>query len=127
MVSLRARLLAAVLVLAAAALVLVGAVTYFEQRSFPLRRIHQQARSAPPAIAGALASQGIGPALGDRDHDHRDAPGGGPDVRLQLGTYGERRDASGRTVGSPIVFNYGQDVTADPELPAHIPLGRPFD
>jgi hypothetical protein len=36
MVSLRARLLAAVLILSAAGLLLVGAVTYFEQRSFQL-------------------------------------------------------------------------------------------
>jgi two-component system OmpR family sensor kinase len=127
MASLRARLLAAVLVLSAAGLLLLGAVTYFEQRSFQLKRIDQQARSAPPAVAGALASEGIGPALGDPDHDHRGAPpGGGPNLRLQVGTYGERRDASGKTVGAPIVFNYGQNVTADPKLPAKIPIGRPF-
>jgi two-component system OmpR family sensor kinase len=127
MVSLRSRLLAAVLVLSAAGLLLLGAVTYFQQRSFQLTRIDQQARSAPPAVAGALASQGIGPALGDRDHDHTGAPpGGGPNLRLPLGTYGERRDASGKTVGVPIVFNYGQKVTADPKLPAKIPIGHPF-
>src|SRR4051794_523740 len=127
MVSLRSRLLAAVLVLSAVGLLLLGAVTYVEQRSFQLTRIDQQARAAPPAVAGALASQGIGPALGDPDHDHpATPPGGGPNIRLPLGTYGERRDPSGRTVGAPIVFNYGQTVTADPELPAKIPTGRPF-
>src|SRR3954468_11933320 len=127
MASLRARLLAAVLVLTALGLLLLGAITYAEQRSFLLKRIDQQARAAPPAVAGALASEGIGPALGDPDHDDHDrAPGGGPQLQLQVGTYGERRDASGKTVGSPVVFNYGQDVTADPELPARIPTGRPF-
>src|SRR3954471_15646762 len=127
MASLRARLLASVLVLSAVGLLLLGAVTYFEQRSFQLKRIDQQARSAPPAVAAALSNTGFGPALGDPDDDHRGGPpGGGPDVRLQLGTYGERRDASGKTVGSPVVFNYGQNVTADPELPAKIPIGRPF-
>jgi two-component system OmpR family sensor kinase len=126
MASLRARLLAAVLVLSAVGLLVLGAITYAEQRSFQLTRIDQQARAAPPAVAGALASQGIGPALGDPDHDHGGPSGGGPDVRLPLGTYGERRDASGRTIGAPIVFNYGQNVTADPKLPAKIPTGRPF-
>src|SRR3954467_5690519 len=142
MASLRARLLASVLVLSAVGLLVVGAVTYFEQRSFQLQRIDQQARSAPPAVAGALASQGIGPAAGDPDHDHGDRPaGGGPSPpppagagggggarapRLPVGTYGERRDSSGKTVGSPIVFNYGQSVTADPELPAKVPVGRAF-
>src|SRR4051795_552856 len=127
MASLRARLLASVLVLSAVGLLLLGAVTYFEQRSFQLKRIDQQARSAPPAVAAALSNRGFAPALGDPDDDHRGGPpGGGPDVRLQLGTYGERRDASGKTVGSPVVFNYGQEGTADPELSARIPIGRPF-
>src|SRR3954467_5715211 len=127
MVSLRARLLAAVLILSAAGLLLLGAVTYFEQRSFQLKRIDQQARSAPPAVAAALSNRGFGPALGDPDDDPRGGPpGGGPDVRLQLGTYGERRDAAGRTIGSPVVFGYGQDVPADPALPAKIAIGRPF-
>src|SRR4051795_4472078 len=127
MASLRARLLASVLVLSAVGLLLLGAVTYFEQRSFQLKRIDQQARSAPPAVAAALSNRGFAPALGDPDDDHRGGPpGGGPDVRLQLGTYGERRDASGKTVGSPVVFNYGQEGTADPELSAKIPTGRPF-
>src|SRR3954452_16609264 len=119
MVSLRSRLLAAVLVLSAVGLLLLGAVTYVEQRSFQLTRIDQQARAAPPAVAGALASQGIGPALGDPDPDHdhpATPPGGGPNIRLPLGTYGECRDPSGKTVGAPIVFNYGQNVTADPKL-----------
>jgi two-component system, OmpR family, sensor kinase len=129
MVSLRGRLLAAVLVLSAAGLLLLGAVTYVEQRSFQLQRIDQQARAAPPAVAGALANEGIGPAVPDRDR-HRDhggrPPGAGPNSSLPLGTYGERRDASGKTIGRPIVFNYGQDVTADPKLPKDPPIGRAF-
>jgi len=83
MVSLRARLLAAVLVLGAVGLLLLGAVTYAEQRSFLLDRVDQQARSAPPAVAGALSGDGSGPAGGDRDHDHG---GPGPNLRLPSGT-----------------------------------------
>jgi two-component system, OmpR family, sensor kinase len=127
MASLRARLLAAVLVLAAIGLILVGAITYAEQRSFLLDRIDSSVRAAPPAVAGALAGEGIGPAAGGRDHD-RDRrggpPGGGPSGRLPVGTYGERRDASGRIVGSPVLFSYGQAITADPKLPKQIPTGR---
>src|SRR6478672_2796442 len=125
MASLRARLLAAVLVLGAIGLLLLGAVTYAEQRSFLLDRVDQQARSAPPAIAGALSGDGSGPAAGDRDHDHGGGPGG-PDLRLPSGTYGEERNAAGKTVGSPIVFGYSQGVTADPRLPKDIPIGKPI-
>jgi two-component system, OmpR family, sensor kinase len=127
MASLRARLLAAVLVLSAVGLLLLGAVTYAEQRSFLLDRVDQQARSAPPAIAGALhnGGGGFGPAAGDRDRDHGGGPPG-PDLRLPSGTYGEQRNAAGKTVGSAIVFGYDQGVTADPELPKDIPLNKPF-
>ena len=63
MASLRARLLAAVLVLAAMALLLMGAVTYAEQRSFLLDQVDARARAAPPAMAKALADAGVGPSL----------------------------------------------------------------
>jgi two-component system, OmpR family, sensor kinase len=126
MASLRARLLAAVLVLSAVGLLLLGAITYAEQRSFLLDRVDQQARAAPPAVAGALSGGGgFGPAAGDRDHDRGGGPGG-PDLRLPSGTYGEERNAAGKTVGSPIVFGYTEGVTADPELPKNIPLNKPF-
>jgi two-component system, OmpR family, sensor kinase len=124
MASLRARLLGAVLVLSAAALLLVGAIVYAEQRSFLLDRVDQQARSAPGAVAFALhGDQGFGRI--DPDHDRHDRPPG-PDRNLPFGTYGEERDAAGKVVGSPIVFNYGQNVTADPDLPARVPIGKPF-
>ena len=51
--SLRARLLAAVLILSAVGLLLLAAITYAEQRSFLLDRVDQQARSAPPAVVAA--------------------------------------------------------------------------
>src|SRR5215211_7630828 len=127
MASLRARLLAAVLVLSAVGLLLVGAITYAEQRSFLLDRVDQQARAAPPAVRGALSGdRGFGPAGRDRDHD-RDrggGPPGGPSFGVAPGTYGERRDASGKTIGSPIVFGYDQNVTVDPKLPKDIPTNR---
>ncbi|MEA2229921.1 MAG: two-component system, OmpR family, sensor kinase, partial [Solirubrobacteraceae bacterium] len=69
MVSLRARLLAALLALTAAGVLLLGGITFAEQRSFLVDRIDQQVRSAPGAVARALADQGVGPSLNDRDHD----------------------------------------------------------
>jgi two-component system OmpR family sensor kinase len=131
MASLRARLLAAVLVLAAAGLLLVGAIVYAEQRSFLYQRIDDQARSAPPAAAHALAEQGIGPAIdpdhdrGDR-HDRRGSPPDGGPRALPQGTFAERLDAGGRRIGQPIVFSFGQDETADPALPQTMPAGRLF-
>src|SRR3954468_11089859 len=124
MASLRARLLAAVLVLTAVGLLLVGAIVYAEQRSFLVQRVDQQLRSAPGPVAFALhEDRGFGRV--DPDHDHH---GGPPDAdrNLPFGTYGEERTAAGKVVGSPIVFRYGQNGPADPALPAKISVGKPF-
>ena len=129
MASLRARLVAAVLVLSAAGLLLLGAITYAEQRSFLLDRVDQQVTAAPPAAARALAGVGIGPSVPDRDHDHGSGPGGDPppggdqDRLLPPGTYVERRNAAGQVIGSR-TMDYGQTGTTDPNLPANIPTGR---
>jgi two-component system OmpR family sensor kinase len=126
MVSLRARLVAALLALAAVGLIVLAAVTYAEQRSFQYDRIDQQLRSAPPAMAHELGDRGIGPA------DHREPPlragGGGPrrseaPTGLPPGTYGQRRDASGKVLGH-VVITYGQPLNAKPNLPRSIPIGR---
>src|SRR3954451_22707734 len=126
MASLRVRLLAAVLALSAAGMLLLGAITYAEQRSFQLQRIDDAARSAPPAAPRALADAGVGPALDDHDHD-RGGPGGAPPGRgqhlLPQGTYVERRNAAGKSLGHN-VSAYGQDVTANPALPAQMPVDR---
>src|SRR4051812_48525436 len=131
MASLRARLLAAVLVIAALGMLLLGGITYAEQRSFQYQRIDDAARAAPPAAAHALADQGIGPAIDD--HDRRGngggpdgpPPGGAPSRVLPQGTYLERLDAAGRSLGHGVAA-YGEDVTANPDLPAHVPDGRLF-
>jgi two-component system, OmpR family, sensor kinase len=123
MASLRTRLLAAVLAIAAAGLLLLGGITYFGQRSFLLDRLDDQIAHAPPAAADALGTggarppQGGGPPPGGR--------GAGPGSGLPPGTYVEHRDADGDVVDSQ-VFDYGQDITADPALPADIPLRRTF-
>jgi two-component system OmpR family sensor kinase len=42
-----------------------------------------------------------------------------------VGTYGELRTADGTVIGSH-VFDYDEQITADPKLPRQVPLGRVF-
>jgi two-component system OmpR family sensor kinase len=126
-VSLRARLISGLLVLAAVGLLLLGGITYFEQRAFLLERVDQQLTSAVPAVAHALDDTGGGiPGMGFAP---RFGPGrrGGPgraEVSLPPGTYGERRDAEGDVIGSPVVLSYGRQDPPVPDLPPEIEPGR---
>jgi two-component system, OmpR family, sensor kinase len=120
MASLRARLLAALLALTAAGLLVAGGITYVGQRSFQLDQLDDQLRVAPPAAAGALGAGGDGP-FGPRRERGGPPPGSG----LPPGTYAERRDADGNLEAST-VFDYEQDISADPALPDEIPLRRAF-
>jgi two-component system, OmpR family, sensor kinase len=125
MASLRARLLAAVLALTACGLLLVGGITYAEQRSFLYDRIDQQVTAAIPPVARELDQLRGGPGGGYDDHDdHR--PGGGPNLGIPAGTYGQKRDADGNVLaGTGKVFTpLNQTVTAKPALPAELPVGR---
>jgi len=129
-VSLRARLIAGLLVLAAAGLIVLAAVTYAEQRSFLFQRADDQVRAAQPIVDRSLDQSGAnvagsgqvqpearGPGFGG-------GPGGGPGppprVDLPPGTFGQRRDASGKVVGNT-VLSYS---LATPKLPAKMPVGK---
>src|SRR5436190_5735512 len=59
--SLRTRLIAALIALAAAGLITLAAVTYAEQRSFLLDRVDQQAHDAQRAVNFELIGPGVGP------------------------------------------------------------------
>jgi two-component system OmpR family sensor kinase len=114
--SLRARLIAGLLVLATAGLVALAAITYAEQRSFLFDQTDGQARAAVEPVDHALGGQ------------HRDdlAPSGergGRDFGLPAGVYGERRTPSGRVLASR-VLDFRGVVTARPSLPAHMRLGE---
>jgi len=137
MSSLRARLLAGVLLLSAAGLVLLGVVTYAEQRSFLLGRVSQEAEAALPALSQQLDNEGFRPLTNPQlPGDENDGgqgfggnPGGGrvPAVNLPPGTFGQRREASGTVLHSVLIkYSSSEPVRAAPDLPAKIPLGHPF-
>jgi two-component system OmpR family sensor kinase len=143
MASLRSRVLASVLLLAAAGLVLLAAVTYAEQRSFLQGRVDQEVRGAVLPLSFQLDRLGLrpggipangtsnepsagGPAV-DRGRGPGRGPGGGPNLNLPPGTYGQRRDASGKPIGNAeIKYSESEAVPPAPKLPANVPLGRLF-
>jgi two-component system, OmpR family, sensor kinase len=130
MASLRARVLVSVLVLAAAGMVALGAVTYAEQSSFLESRADQQARAAVGALSQALDNAGFRPGGAGT----QGAPGGGlgpqgdpehrqPQVSLPPGTYGQRRAASGIVLGSrQFKYSSSEALPAAPKIPAKLPL-----
>ncbi|HEY2141563.1 MAG TPA: HAMP domain-containing sensor histidine kinase [Solirubrobacteraceae bacterium] len=150
MTSLRARVLASVLVLSAAGLVLLAVVTYAEQRSFLQERVDQEVRGAGPAVSIALDGQkfrqsGNGQAVNGRPPldgggagarrtgtngaeraGGGDGPRGGPNLNLPPGTYGQRLDASGKVLGHGLLITYGQTTPPTPKIPAHVPVGKLF-
>jgi two-component system OmpR family sensor kinase len=133
LVSLRARLIAGLLALAAVGLLVLAGVTYAEQRRFLFDRVDQQARAAPFAVAVALSGGGFGPRddAGPAGHgfprDVERPPPGGPGVQPPAGTYGERRGPDGSVQGQPVVLVYSDErVNAHPDLPRDVPVGRLF-
>ena len=110
--SLRTRLLLAVLACVAAGLVVAGVVTYVSLRGFLLERVDAQLRDAtvPTAMALTNGSQNGLP-----------GPGGNPGgTNLPPGTYGQLRDSSGNVVNAGS-FTYGQSNVPTPMLPTPLP------
>src|SRR4051812_5791853 len=142
--SLRARLIAALLVLAAAGLVTLAAVTSAEQRTFLLDGVDKQAHDAQRAVSFELAGTGfplpvarhppplirgvpgrppqpVAPtAPGEGDGD---GGGSGPQG-LPRGTVGQLRNSSGAVIDSTAVRSYGDQALPAPKLPASIPEGK---
>src|SRR2546421_400623 len=102
--------MAGLLVLAAAGLLTLGAVTYAEQKSFLYDRADQQTKEVE-----GLVSQRLAP---DRDDhhggpdDHGPPPGGGGGYAV-----GQRVDASGNFVGKPVVLSLSSSRLATPRFP----------
>ncbi len=131
--SLRARLIATLLILSAVGLLALAATTYFSQRSFEEKRVDDQTSAAAPAVSRALDLETGQDLDGDArgELDERPGPGhgpGGPDpaeTNLPPGTYAQRRAADGHVLGSVTPFS-DQTNLPKPDLSSQVPVGRPF-
>jgi len=128
-VSLRARLLAGMVVLVAAGLSVAAVVTYEEQRSFLLDRVSQQVQSALVPASFQLrpsdrrfSAAGRGRRFPGADFGRR-PPGIDPTSYLPPGTFGELLGAGGRVLRRT-TFSYGETPPPAPRLPAKLPLSR---
>jgi len=111
--TLRTRLLLALLGLVALGLVVAGVATFTSLRSFLLTRVDQQLVEARQPVVMSLSSDSQFPGIGQ-------GPGGGPQANLPPGTYGAVLDSSGAVL-SKTTFSYGQTNTAVPKLPSPLP------
>jgi two-component system OmpR family sensor kinase len=147
--SLRARLILGLVALAAAGLLIAGAVTYAEQRSFLYQRVDDQLRAAIPVVTAALdenlgrggdgGTDAVTPGSPDplaragelpSDHDrgHGGPPRGRQPVDLEVRTYGERRAADGHTILTSDWPRLAGATTPDaPDLPARMLPGERRD
>jgi two-component system OmpR family sensor kinase len=123
--SLRTRLLTGMVILVAAGLGVAALVTYEEQRSFLMARVHQQVLSALGPISGELQ---LGRFAGGRRFPGRRPPNGFLAGRgshalaiLPPGTFGEVRGAGGRVLRRR-TFTYDGSTPPDPSLPSHFPV-----
>jgi len=111
--SLRTRLLLALLGVVAAGMLVAGAVTYTSLRSFLMERVDQQLRDARVPVTMALSS-------GTNSSQLPFSPGGPDQSNLPPGTYGQLRDGSGSILNT-ISFTYGQSDQPTPVLPDPLP------
>ena len=142
MASLRSRVLASVLLLAAAGLILLAAVTYAEQRSFLLGRVDQQVKDSIPSVSQALDHDGFLPASDTAGKESAESQSGsagesngahsgggthtgGPGPNLPPGTYAQRMEPSGEVIGHTLI-TYGQAAPPAPILPVHPPIDTLF-
>jgi two-component system OmpR family sensor kinase len=131
--SLRARLILTLVVLAGIGLLVLGAVTYAALHSFEVNRIDQQATAAidqadrqleQRGSDGTIAAGPHGPLVHDADDGHRPAgPAGGIGLP-PAGTYAQQRDSSGHVVKDTVLgLPTGETEPAAPALPKTIPAG----
>ncbi|HTN23640.1 MAG TPA: HAMP domain-containing sensor histidine kinase [Solirubrobacteraceae bacterium] len=128
--SLRARLIVTLVVLAGGGLLVLGAVTYWALHSYEVDRIDQQATAAVGQAQGEFERAGIDdttsrlPIAGREHDDHR--PGGPPGGIgfAPAGTFAQLRDATGKPVGSRVLaLPPGETEPAAPKLPKNLGVG----
>ena len=117
--SLRLRLLLALVPLFILGLVVADAATYTSLQSYLTARVDQQAIQAHLAIEQFFTS-GTGIGGGPDPGTGRPPDGGGP--AFPQGTYGELRSSTGKVLKSTN-FNYSSDTTTHPVLPADLQHG----
>ncbi|MCW2996544.1 MAG: histidine kinase [Solirubrobacterales bacterium] len=130
--SLRTRLIAGLLAIATIGLLVLGGVTYAEQRSFLLERIDRQAGAVLTAVERRLEHSGASgqepnvfdPGGGFPRHPPRGGGGPGDLVNPPPGTYGQRRGPDGTIQASVPLFLNGQNPPSPPKLPQHLESGR---
>src|SRR6266487_3533997 len=114
--SLRLKLLIAVIALVFAGLLVSDVVTYTSLRSFLIKRVDQQltASRGPMIMALSGDDQGrIGP-----------FPGGGDrNSELPPGTFGEFRDTAGHVVLKKTI-TYGEPALPEPAIPSNVGTAR---
>lgn len=128
--SLRARLLAGIVVLVSGALIVAAAAVYAEQRSYLYGRLDQRviAAAVPISYELGLDARLVRRLVPVRDeHGHRTTFHFGKNLEsfLPSGTYGELVGDNGVVLRGPVVVNYGDRALPPPKLPAHIPSSRP--
>ncbi len=119
--TLRLKLLIAVIVLVFAGLAVSDVVTYTSLKGFLFQRVDQQLRAAPEAIINAFNEDASGPGIGPFPGGHDSSTS-----LLPPGTFGEVRDASG-TVLWKKSFGYGERGLPRPALPSTVAAAdKPF-
>ncbi len=127
--SLRARLIVTLVVLAGIGLLVLGAVTYAGLRSFEVDRIDQQATAAVDQAGREFEHRGIddggtnAPAPDGADDRRSGSPGG---IGLApSGTYAQQRNSAGAMVGEAVLgLPSGETRPAAPKLPSHLQIGE---
>jgi two-component system OmpR family sensor kinase len=124
-VSLRARLLIGLVVLATIGLSVAGIVTYEEQHAFLFKRVDEQVAASAIPVAAGLGLLGPRP---QRNRPPAFPAGVKPPAEAGTtfqasGTYGVLLDAAGNVLKSRS-FTYGQRAASAPDLPARLPVSR---
>jgi two-component system OmpR family sensor kinase len=120
-VSLRARLLIGLVVLAGLGLGAMAIATYEEQRSFLYARVDQQVGASQFLVAGQL---GVLRGFPDEPPRRVRPPATRRPATFQAsGTYGELLAPNGRVLKQD-AFAYGQRAASPPALPANPPLSK---
>ena len=130
--SLRVRLLVALVALAVVGLAALSLVSFRELDSYLSDRVDQQVRSAVPAVQDALLRQaadegvaGLGPGAKKPPGPGGDSgPRSGPVPQLPPGTYGVLLDAGGAVV-TEVVYGFEDDDFPRPSIPAELETAPP--